>query len=98
MTIDEFITSPVAGNCRLLKRLYEFDDNSRKNKWGYIGGLGLLAPEPYDGTVLYAPASTPANSIAFATTCGDDVHFGLVAQGRHVLRCLTRDCHDPNGR
>jgi hypothetical protein len=41
--------------------------------------LALLDPAPYDGTALYDSTTTPINSITFATTCGDDVHFGLLA-------------------
>jgi hypothetical protein len=52
----------------------EFDARS-----GHIPGLSLLDLEPYGGTILYDPGMTPINSVAFATTCGDDVHFGLLA-------------------
>lgn len=74
MDIDGFIQSSLSGDCCILKKLYEFE-----KKWGYIPGLGLLDIEPYDGTVLYPPWTTPRNSLAFATTGGNDVHFGLVA-------------------
>ncbi len=77
MTIDEFIASPLSGDCSLLKRLYDFEYQALANKLGCV--LSLLDIESYEGTALCNPALTPINSVTFATTGGDDVHFGLVA-------------------
>jgi hypothetical protein len=83
MNIDQFLHSPLSSDCRVLKRLYDFDRIAREKKWGYIE-LALLDIEPYGGTILYRPWTSPKNSLAFATTGGDDVHFGLVAvDGRY---------------
>ena len=79
MTIEEFIMSSLSADCTLLKRLYEFDHDAQTNKLGYISGLSLLDVEPYCGTILYNPTTTPTNSVAFATSGGDDVHFGLIS-------------------
>ncbi len=78
MHIDAFIESSHSGDCQLLKRLYDFERAAKTHKWGYIEGLILLDIGPYDGTVLYRPGTTPQNSLTFACTGGDDVHFGLV--------------------
>jgi hypothetical protein len=61
----------------LLVRLYEFD-RAVEELHGCFP-LILLDVKPYDGTILYRPFTTPKNSLSFASTGGDDVHFGLVA-------------------
>ena len=45
----------------------------------WISGLDLLDIEPYGGTILYDSQTTPINTLAFARTGGDDVHFGMLS-------------------
>ncbi len=78
MNIDDFIQSKQSGECRLLKGLYEFLRVPYNEGGNWISGLGLLDIEPYGGTILYDPRMTPTNTLAFATTGGDDVHFGML--------------------
>ena len=79
MNIDEFVQSKQSGECRLLKGLYEFLRVPYCDGGNWVSGLSLLDIGPYGGTILYDSRKTPINTLAFATTCGDDVHFGLLS-------------------
>jgi hypothetical protein len=83
MNIDEFIQSERAGDCRILRRLYGYFEEHKRDPAFYVAGLTLLDIEPYGGTVLYDSRMTPINTRTFATTGGDDVHFGMLS--RHGL-------------
>ncbi len=79
MEYEEFANSPLCGPHDLLEQLYKFDKLMDDNDWGHIFGLNLGELEPYEGTVLCDPQFTPTNSLSFARTGGDDVHFGLLS-------------------
>ncbi len=80
MNIDAFLDSKLSGECRILRDLYEFISDNNNDRDFYIEGLNLLdIIEPYGGTILYGPRMTPINTLTFARTGGDDVHFGMLA-------------------
>ena len=65
-------------DCQLLKKLFKYDQNL--GDYSGVEGLNLSLGD-YDGTMLYRSWTTPSNTLTFANTGGDDVHFGLVALG-----------------
>lgn len=79
MTIDEFVHGNRSSECQLLHRLYDFFRVPFAEGGNFIFGLTLLEIEPYGGTILYDSMKTPTNTLAFATTGGDDVHFGMLS-------------------
>lgn len=79
MNIEEFSNSDLCISADLLKALHEFDRDNDVQDWGYLDGLQLCEFESYGGTILCDPALTPVNTLSFASTGGDDVHFGLLA-------------------
>lgn len=80
MTIDEFVHGKRSGECDILQRLYDFLRVPYAKGGNFISGLTLLDIESYGGTILYDSKMTPTNTLAFATTCGDDVHFGMLSR------------------
>jgi len=82
-SIDVFISKHGADNCGLIRDVYRLDEKLRKVEM--YGPLNLFDPPcQYGGTVLYDPRMTPINTVTFATTGGDDVHFGLLLNGKRV--------------
>ena len=79
MRIDAFLESDVSSECKILRDLYQFMSDNDDDRDFYIEGLTLLDIEPYGGTILYDPRMTPVNTMTFACTGGDDVHFGMLA-------------------
>ena len=85
--IEAFIQAQGKGECSLLRALFKLDERLRiENADGSIGLSLIDPPQHYGdcGTVLYSPRTTPSNSIAFASTGGDDVHFSLVRHGKNL--------------
>jgi hypothetical protein len=79
--IDAFIQAQGKGECSLLRALFNLDERLRIEDADSFIGLNLIdPPRNYRdcGTVLYSPRTTPTNTIAFASTGGDDVHFSLI--------------------
>jgi len=74
----KFVASKSAGDCTLLCELHQYVSAHSRDPDFYIDGLILLDIEPYQGTILYDCKMTPTNSLSFATTGGDDVHFGML--------------------
>jgi hypothetical protein len=72
--IDAFIESHGHGDCSLLRRLFELDELLRRDGLDNLGGFRLIDPPKHYGT-----EATPKNSISFAETGGDWVHFSLVS-------------------
>ena len=69
--IREILDSPA--DCPLLVALFDLDAELRRESLGGTAGLGLIEP-----LVRYESHATPKNTVAFAETGGDDVHFNLV--------------------
>lgn len=87
--INSFITKSCHGSTEILRGLFQLGQELRQNKVkGYaehIPGLILIDPPQHyseHGTELCDPRMTPRNTVAFATTGGDDVHFSLVKRRR----------------
>lgn len=78
MEIDEFLGSSACGDVSLLKRLYDLIGPAERRDVGYAGLLSDNIGR-HIGTVLYDPCLTPRNSLTFARTGTDDVHFGLLS-------------------
>lgn len=79
--IESFVRSQTGGSFDLLVTLFKLDERLRREGTGGWIGLELIdPPEHYRnlGTDLYDPRSTPTNTVAFAHSDGDDVHFSLV--------------------
>jgi hypothetical protein len=73
--IETFVQRHGTGDCSLLVRLFKLDQELRRTKSNAVIGLGLEDPPEH-----YGHPFTPKNSITFATTGGDDVHFSLVSR------------------
>lgn len=87
-----FVRSDRSGDVQLLTAIYDFERRAIDSGWGSLAGLDLLDLEPYGGTILCNPRFTPTNSITFATTGGDDVHFGLVEwNGKRCCSLASED-------
>jgi hypothetical protein len=69
--IREFATDD--GHSRLLVSLYELDERLRRSRQDGFIGLDLIDPPERENE------TAPLNSIAFASTGGDDVTFSLLA-------------------
>ena len=78
MIHPNFMPSSDSPSCGLLTGLYDWNRDCWEPYARFITGLTLLDVGDYDGTVLYDPAMTPTNTVTFACTGGDDVHFGLL--------------------
>ncbi len=79
--IDQWIAEQGQGPCTLLRRLFQWDERLRRAEATGFIGLELIDPPAHYaniGTDLYEPTATPTNTVAFAHTGGDDVHFSLV--------------------
>lgn len=82
--IGRWIAERSQGPCSLLRRLFLWDERIRRSKTTGFIGLELIDPPDHYaniGTDLYDPTTTPTNTMAFAHTGGDDVHFSLVEHG-----------------
>jgi hypothetical protein len=83
--IDRWIRKRGRGDCTLLRALFKLEERLRlEGADGWIGLNLIDPPEHYSncGTVLYRPKTTPTNTVAFAHTGGDDVHYSLVQHGK----------------
>lgn len=77
--IEAFIKEKGRGDCSLLVRLFKLDEKLRRDGLASYIGLNLIDPP-----VFYDSEVTPRNTLAFAGTGGDDVHFSLVTVKGHV--------------
>lgn len=77
-SIDSFVERFGADDCTLLKRLFHLEERLRRASASASIGLDLIdPPEHWDSAV------TPRNTIAFAMTGGNGIHFSLVtSRGR----------------
>jgi hypothetical protein len=85
--IEAFIQAQGKGECSLLRALFKLDERLRIEDADSYIGLNLIDPPEHYGdcsTILYSPRTTPSNTIAFASTGGDDVHFSLVQHGKNL--------------
>ena len=78
MNLPHFKPSSDWSDYKLLAALYDWNRDYWEQYARFITGLTLLDVGDYDGTILYDPAMTPSNTVTFACTGGDDVHFGLL--------------------
>lgn len=72
--IRRFVETVGQGDCSLLVRLFELDERLRRESLDRYIGLNLVDPPR-----RYETEITPKNSVAFAETGGEDVHFSLVS-------------------
>ena len=82
LKIDDFVKTN-RGDCTLLHALYTLFNQRKGDRKFHIDGLTLLDIGPYDGTILYNSRMTPINTLTFACTGGDDVHFGMLSREGH---------------
>ena len=89
--IERFVHERGSGDCALLVGLFKLDERLRRDGPDGFIGLNLIDPPAF-----YGSEATPRNSIAFAGTGGDDVHFGLVTvKGRVSDDCaVVMTCPD----
>jgi hypothetical protein len=78
-SIDAFVQQYGDGDCTLLTALYKLDERLRRQQRDAWIGLNLIDP-PH----RYESSATPINTIAFAETGGDFVHFSLVTSNGKV--------------
>ncbi|HEX8153332.1 MAG TPA: hypothetical protein VF698_09420 [Thermoanaerobaculia bacterium] len=72
-SIHAFVKKYGSGDCSLLVRLFELEERHRREGTDAFIALNLIdPPEHYESDV------TPANSIAFASSGADGVHFSLI--------------------
>ena len=72
-TIESFVNERGHGDCSLLVGLFKLDERLRRDGLDSFIGLNLIDPPEFYGSEV-----TPRNTIAFAGTGGNDVHFSLV--------------------
>ncbi|MGH9897160.1 MAG: hypothetical protein ACREA0_35230, partial [bacterium] len=72
--IRRFVAAAGQGDCSLLVRLFELDERRRRKSLDRYIGLNLIDPPRKCETEI-----TPSNSLAFAETGGEYVHFSLLS-------------------